>query len=300
MVPFRKIKPMRTACLPIITILALTLVSCADSSKADKEIMKEMEKSLKSSNNTIANFTVTTLKKLENKKYEVGMREKANVWLPKAHRIITITRSCFEYIETLKKINKISPEKSDELFNKLNKYQEAILGTDTVLKIAFADMPESCIIFTPSDSSRKDFYNRYFNHSSKELLSGFLTEIQNRIRNFEAKTVVLCNEQVGAMVDYFESHEAIIGQNANILKQGSELEITAGIGLFSIKANPEIYINGEKCSLNDFGYSFYKKKIRTKPGSYSIPVKIKFTDQDGKENIVEQSVEYTVAKECDQ
>lgn len=300
MVPFRKIKPMRTFCFSIIIILALMLVSCADSSKADKEIMQEMKNSLESSNSTIANFTLATLKKLENKKYEVGMREKADIWLPKAHRIITITRSCFEYIEALKKVNTISPEKSDELFNELNRYQEDILRTDTILKIAFADMPESCIIPTASDSSRKDFYNRYFNHPSKELLSTFLTEIQNRIRNFEAKTVVFCNEQVGAIVDYFESHAAIIGQNANILKQGSELEITAGIGQFSIKANPEIFINGEKCSLNDFGYSFYKKKIKTKPGNYSIPVKIKFTDQDGKQNIVEQNVEYTVAKECDQ
>ncbi|MEI9810185.1 MAG: hypothetical protein WDO16_21235 [Bacteroidota bacterium] len=99
---------------------------------------------------------------------------------------------------------------------------------------------------------------------------------------------------------FYDVYSTIIGQSSNIVRSGEQIEITAGVGAFSRIASLKITIAGKEVTAGDEGIALYKFKSSSKPGTHFIPVKLSYTDQDGKEQTIEKNVEYTVAEECDQ
>jgi gliding motility-associated protein GldM len=76
---------------------------------------------------------------------------------------------------------------------------------------------------------------------------------------------------------------------------GQEVEIMAGVGAFSKAAQPQIIINGQGIGLGEDGQA----KLKMQGGSlgkHSIPVVIRFKDQDGKDQTINKTVEYTVGQ----
>jgi gliding motility-associated protein GldM len=76
---------------------------------------------------------------------------------------------------------------------------------------------------------------------------------------------------------------------------GQEIEISAGVGAFSRAAQPQISINGQSAPIGSEGQA--KLKVAGGGiGKHSIPVVIRFMDQDGKMQEKRSMVEYTVGQ----
>lgn len=292
---------MRYFFFTIAIIFSTLLLSCRNDTKTDQEVIKAMEESLKKSNAALNRATYSVFNELQGKLYEAGSQERAKIWYLRADRIIMFSKIYYDYIDALKKEVPLSQKKVNQLFSELKKYQMDIYEVDSLIRITFETSAYSFDSATVS-STESIFYQKYFDDRSNESQIAFLTQLQNRIKNFESRTVVYCNQQVGAIdgEGFFSSYAFIVGQNYEVIKKGTNLVITAGVGFFSTKSKPEILINGNTLDINQSGYGSYKTKINKSPGKYFIPVKITYTDQDGKKQIVEKNVEYIVTKECDQ
>ena len=87
----------------------------------------------------------------------------------------------------------------------------------------------------------------------------------------------------------------IVAQNSTIVQAGEQVEITAGLFSFRFEQKPDIYVYEKKISLDANGFAIYKLKAAAKPGKYYVPLKINYTDQDGRQQSVQKEIEYTVA-----
>jgi GldM N-terminal domain len=281
------------------SLLSIALLSCDNGSKTDREIIKAMEESLNRSNKTISFSTEKALVSLEDKLYDWASRERASVWLPKTRKIHDISNDCYSYIEKLKEGEKISAENAAILFKKLSQYKSDILNIDYKIRELFGDTSISTNVNSFNIPEARVF-DAFIQKSSTKSKYAFLTQLQNDVKNFENRTILFCNEQVGSISDGFETFSAIINQSSNIVEPGKEIEIKAGIGSFSKMMMPSIIINEKEIPLDDSAVSKYKIKTPDKPGNYSVPIKISYTDQDGKKQFIESRIKYTVAKICNE
>lgn len=284
-----------------ILSLALFLSACAGKSNND-EVIKSLEESLKSSTKSIQISSRANLKSLEEKTTEYVTVDRATIWFPKAKQIAKMSSDVYNYINKLKELKKIDLADAKNLFITLLKYKEDIISIDSSI---WVELKEYLLPFfdsyRTSENTGNSFYARFFKNSTPFQTSGILTKFQNDIAISENIITTFCNVKVGQLdgLGFFESYSAIVGQNSTILKPGDELEIKAGIGLFSYAARPKININGTNIELGEEGYSLFKTKVQKNPGKYKIPVSISFFNQTtGKEESMRVNVEYAVAKEC--
>ena len=119
-----------------------------------------------------------------------------------------------------------------------------------------------------------------------------LSKFQNNVKNAENQVVTFCHEQIGAVKVKFDKTGVLIGQSANYVMPGQEIEVTAGIGAYSSAAAPQISINGSSVQVID-GQG--KSKFQASgAGPHTVPVTIRYKDQDGNEKTETKNVEYTV------
>jgi gliding motility-associated protein GldM len=76
---------------------------------------------------------------------------------------------------------------------------------------------------------------------------------------------------------------------------GQEIEITAGVGAFSTGARPQITINGSGAALGEDGAA-RAKFAAGGVGTHSVPVTIRYTDQEGNPQTITKNIEYTVGQ----
>jgi gliding motility-associated protein GldM len=107
--------------------------------------------------------------------------------------------------------------------------------------------------------------------------------------------VSLFHEQVGKVAVRFDKFAAIIGQSSSYVMPGQEIEITAGVGAFSTGAKPTITINGSGAALGEDGAA-RAKFAAGGVGSHSVPVTIRYTDQEGNPQTITKNIEYTVGQ----
>lgn len=285
----------------IFSLFILTFSSCSKKNKT-ADIIKQLEESLVNSSKVINLSTETTMKALQEKTIDYCTKERAKIWYSKAEFISKETKKLFDHIETLKSNGKIEDRDRFNLFLTATKYKENTFAIDPEIKKVFEkdfQFVNNSISMLGGDTTSGN------NPITKEIpnssIRPLLISLQNDIKIVENKTVYFCNIKVGCNIFIFDSYSAIVGQNSNYLKPGSELEINAGVGAFSKSAQPTININGIKVELSEEGFSTYKMKVPKKAGIYSVAVEIKFTNQTtGNKEQKKINVEYTVAKPCDQ
>lgn len=90
------------------------------------------------------------------------------------------------------------------------------------------------------------------------------------------------------------SSSVLVGQSSQVVRKGGELIITAGVGTFSPVSSPKILINGKRIYLNEHALAEYRLRVSTLKGKYTVPVKIKYMNQDGEEVSQEFEIEYEV------
>ena len=258
--------------------------------------MRALNESLESSNKMLSISTMDVIISLKNKLEEPGSTERAKIWYPKAERIQQLSKDVFEYIENGK--NEISTRsiKSSELFEKLKSYQKQILKVDSKITDEFQ---KSIKLFTRSiDSSNngeEKLFKDYFKNVSYESMIAMLNKLQNNIKINELKIITFCNEQVGRMDGGWYGIASVVTQNCMVLRPKDTLEISAGILTFDKRFNPEIFIYDKEIDTGEEGFAFHKLRVASKPGKYSVPVKINYIDQNGKTVTIQKEIEYTVA-----
>ena len=91
----------------------------------------------------------------------------------------------------------------------------------------------------------------------------------------------------------FSIFSTIVSQNTKHLKAGENLEIWAGIGSFSIAANPTFVINGINVKPDESATAKYIIKVSGK-GKKTIPVRIFYISNKGSKESKEIELDYYV------
>lgn len=260
-----------------------------------------LNESLVTSNSIINNSTEMVYKALEDKLSDPGIVYKARIWEPKARKIMDLSKDMTAYIDSLKTVaekeKSFSKERGTELYSKLLKYKGDLMEIDSSMKLEF----DNKIVITASsfDSVKhdpKDFSDIFFDKSSLEKMVSILSKFQNNISITENRLVRYCN-------NHCPYHSWIIDDwvipftniNADNVKIGNQVRITAGTTTFRKYPETEISIDGKKVPIDANGMAEYSFKAR-KLGKYAAIVKVSYLDQDAKKQILSKSIEYTVTK----
>jgi hypothetical protein len=86
----------------------------------------------------------------------------------------------------------------------------------------------------------------------------------------------------------------VVMQSKTNVKSGEEIEITAGIALFTSRAGPVITVGGKPVSTDFGGVAYYKFKAPVSTGKHTVPVKIEFFKPDGTKGYLTKNITYTV------
>src|SRR5688572_22068897 len=121
-----------------------------------------------------------------------------------------------------------------------------------------------------------------------------LSKFQNDVKTSENKVVTFCHEQVGKVEVIFDKFAPIVGQSSNYLMPGQKLTVTAGVGAFNSQAQPVISIGGVNVPVTN-GVATWETTVGS-IGSSSIPILIRYKDQDGQLKEFPTKVEYTVGQ----
>ena len=93
---------------------------------------------------------------------------------------------------------------------------------------------------------------------------------------------------------FYEMNEPIVSQNSKHFKIDEILEITAGIGSFSMAVQPKFTINGNDVEVDDVGVAKYKMKVAKEVGKHTVTVKICWTKPNGENATLSRKLVYYV------
>jgi gliding motility-associated protein GldM len=306
-----------------IMYLVLTALLALNVSAEILNAFTTVNNSLISTNQTINKSTETIVSSLQEKMSDPASKAKAEEWYPKAQSAVALTKDMNLYIENLKKdILKaadfdparkkdstykvdnldiatrilVEEKKGAELRKKLEEYRAALLRIDPKIAEQFktslqinTDMPKT------QNHSNKTWEAAYFHMVPTVAALTMLTKFQNDVKTSENKVVAFCHEQVGKVTVRFDTYTAIVGQSSNYVMPGQDIEILAGVGAFSKQAAPVISINGQGAALGEDGAAHMKVQGGGL-GKHTIPVHISYKDQDGKDQVIDKTIEYTVGQ----
>lgn len=251
-------------------MLLLFFCSC----RQEKENTELIEESVRQSTKIIDAQTKSIYKVLEEKAHDPRTAEKMKYWKPRADSLKKYRVESQDIIKL--QLESIKEETRAILFSDaLMNYRQQILSLATEINRYLA-----------TDSFFKTPVTKIKNYSYYENYTSIL---ENKALNF-------INASSGSIFENFiTSAEFLLNQNAIHFKTGDTLEIFAGMGVFSSAPAPRIQIKNKQLQiLNGTGsYSFILKE---KPGKYTIPVHLNYTNENG-ENIERiYEVEYFIDK----
>jgi gliding motility-associated protein GldM len=304
--------------------LVLTALLALNVSAEILNAFKTVNNSLETTNKTVNLSTETILKSLEEKKSDPSpaTAQKAVVWFDKANQVKSQSANVYDYIhgikaEILKRAggdinNKNKKFKEDnldittrymvekgegkKLYNKLAEYKKNILSIDPAINVQFANSLQIDLTTPPTSSKgNKTWEAAYFRMVPTVAALTILSKFQNDVKTTENKVVAFCHEQVGKVEYKFDAYVPIVGQSSKYLMPGQELEITAGLGAFSKKNIPNITIGGSNAVPDENGIATFKTPSGG-IGAHTIPVVVKFTDQEGVLQTKTYNVEYVVGQ----
>jgi len=120
------------------------------------------------------------------------------------------------------------------------------------------------------------------------------SRFENNVKVNENKFIAYCHGKTFTIrCGAFDKVLPAVMQSKGFVKGGEVIEITAGIGVFTYRANPQITVNGKTIPV-EYGVAQYKLKTSLKPGNYTVPVKIEYVMPDGTNSFFARNIEYTV------
>jgi hypothetical protein len=154
-----------------------------------------------------------------------------------------------------------------------------------------------------SKEQRNEFINKWLDKnlrgSSALMAMIVLNKLENDMLTISTVLMDYCNDQVGIGDErgLYTSFYVIRSLSSSYVKRGENIEVTAGVGEFSVAAKPRISIDGKEIMLDRNGVARYKFNARGRAGKHSIPVKFEYIADDGKPAIMNEMAEYTIAED---
>lgn len=291
---------MSTAALLIAGLFAIATIlkSCSSNNVESEQLYEIFSQSLDRSRLMMEKQMMGQLKELEGKMHDPSGHYKAKYWYPKANRIDELTHKALQFVDSIQAMKTNSKKSLKEintlLLKRLITYENDMFAVDADLREQFYKInPGFPRGLNAQDSPAYDL-EMYLNLASHTGWVALLTQCKNHIFEMGVRMIEFCNLKVMHHEPWYTTYSAIIGQNSKTILPGEPIEITAGIGAFTIEGKPEVKISGISVPLNEEGVAIYKEKGPTNPGNYTIPVAISFTDQDGKKQEIIKPVNYTV------
>lgn len=303
--------------------LVLTALLALNVSSEILNAFKTVNKSLENTNTTVNKSTETLMKSLDEKRRDPATTLRANIWYPKADNAVKITKGVYDYIQSLKDRiltesggnpkdptkkykednldipTRIMIEKGEgpKLKALLEKYRKELLAIDPSIDSAFkVSLPIN--LDKPESRSRagKTWEGAYFHMVPTVAALTILSKFQMDVKTSENRVVQFCHNKVGEVNVVFDSYGAVIGQSSNYLMPGQQIDITAGVGAFSKKAQPTIVIGGSPIQIGEDGAA-HTTLAGGGIGQHSIPISITFMNQEtGKMQTINKTVDYTVGQ----
>lgn len=301
-VPFRS--------LPALSILmVLTFASCTDKPRKNLSIIRALNESLINSNKLLAASTEDVWTSLAMKRFDEGAAKIAEGAYSKTQLVRSISTNTYNYLEKIKtelvesvdakyNVKAFFKQKERYIYDSLVNYKIRLLQIDPGINNVFKN---SLIVFTSVldtiANSNDEVVEHLFENTDAIAAIAMLNKLQNNIRFNENRIVIFCHQNMAIdhIIEDFRSFQVIVTQSSTIVEEGGDLEIIAGVGAFTSHIKPSITINTKPIQLNEARAAIYKLKAPSKPGKYYVPVKINYTDQNGRKQSIQKKIEYTVA-----
>src|SRR5688572_19496717 len=302
--------------------LVLTALLALNVSSEILNAFKTVNNSLEKTNTTVNSSTQTVMTSLTDKMSDPTTRDRATIWYPKAKQVVDLSKNVYTYIQGLKDnilteaggkpgdpsksfkednldiATRIMVDKGEgkKLYDALAKYKSDVLGVDPLIKQNFENSLQIDLTKPPTKNKGNNTWEAaYFRMVPTVAAMTILSKFQNDVKTSENKVVSFCHEQVGKVTVRFDTYAAIVGQSTTYAMPGQEIDIMAGVGAFSKQALPKITIAGSAVPIGDDGAAHMKINAGA-IGNRSVPVRIEYVDQEGKPQVIEKNVEYTVGQ----
>jgi hypothetical protein len=279
-------------------VIAGITFSCSSGNSDKDKLYLMLAESFENSRQSMGAHAFSELMELKSKTEGPITHIKASIWFLKAKKLNEYTTEILKYVDSLKALQsnneRINKSMTTFLINKLVEYELNMFAIDSQLIYVLRDHVSVFPTILRSKDRRGEKANLFLDKLDNETQLIFLKQLQSNIAHMASVMIEFCNHKMSSHVVHWDTYSAIIGQNTTHLKAGETLEITAGLGAFNNQSNPVIKILGKKIPLNENAYVEYKMKVAEKPGKYEVPVKISYTDQDGKKQEITKQVSYTI------
>ncbi len=287
-------------CLLICFFAIIFFSSCSDDPK-NKIIFQALDESLVRASRDMMRSSETIDLSFQERLLDPATSVIYGRVYPKVQMIQNLTTEMKKYIEDLKANlqngKTLDKDKANDLYSRLVKYKTDLLKIDPKITAAF----DSVLIITTKSfdsNEKKDFAKTFFSHISTEGAMSLLSMFYYNVVNIENRMVLFCHNQPSGP-HHEEWFWPLIAQSSTYVQAGEKIEITAGIGYLSNRFDPEIIISGIKIPLNESRLAVHKFSASRKPGKHFVPVEITYMDQDGGQQTISKTIEYTVAKGLD-
>lgn len=288
-------------------LIAFMCASCSGLTpreRQQRQLVAKLDSSIKRELVFINEQTKVVSRALEDRLSDPFSAERAKIWQPIAEAVQASAKTTTHEIDGI--ITMLDTEQayslfikgpwSDSLYQFLARFRQNSLNAHERLLAEFEQtiLPHKGFNLTmPKDDVKKSL-QQDFTHLTNDEAKALLRYWQKEVAIAANKLITYCFYQVPNYFCGMEFVVPLVSQSQQVLSPGETLSITAGIGSYSAKANPTIHINGQAVPLLDNAVGYYKLKAGERKGKYSIPVVIKYLNQNGVEMSSRTNVDYTV------
>jgi hypothetical protein len=288
--------------------LAVLLLNACNSRKDDNGRFEVLERGLKKTATIIFEDNQRLYYDLESKTKEPRYKVKADYWYNKSVRLLDYSRGMTTYLngleaeidefKTSKEVNHFLLDKGKgiELYNRISKFNNNVILIDTLL--------------IRSVFQKKDFFHMVIDTTqiNADSMSGPLfqnctpSSVKSLIALFKNYVLIMEHYLAQLFLDQIPSYRGwqrfipLIAQNTSVLKKGARLEISAGLGSFTLDGKPVIKINNREIPIGAEGTAEYTLTVNKNVGMYTIPVSIVYLDEEGNKQMFEKKIKYSVVQ----
>ena len=285
-----------------LLIAVIALQACSDSNKNSALIFEELNESLESSNRIAVELINRNRKELQNYLNKGAIAYRAKYWLNKTDTISLLSEEVIEFISSMEKDSENKLDKSLEfklrtLFKRLKNSNDSVINIDDRLKKRFLQKKD--VIgkkYLLKYRNENEFASNIFSQFTLANFRNKMLQFKNDVRLAECDWISFCKDnyiEVDCM--NYEIGSFLISQNKCQIKRREKLLIKAGIGVFFNYGNAVFNIDGKELK-SELGYVLYEMNANGKLGMHQIPIKIEYTDINGKRDTSFDYVEYEIVK----
>lgn len=271
---------------------SIFLVACNNQSPYIEETLSRINSQTSASIHFVDRQNERAFYTLLNRLNDPVTSYKASLWEPK---MVLIQKHCDQMVNALRTFIVAKNHTGEKLNDSINQFKVNLLGVDSSVRNVFEkDIKFFTEPYDSAHTSSEGFITSKFIAASPIARDAYLNVLIEQVKILENRLLNFCLEHCVSEAFVYDTYSAIFGQSSSKVAPKESIEITAGVGAFSRKAKPVISIAGKTIQLMEDGAAHYNFHAPGKPGKYTIPAKISYTDEYGKIQVIEKNIEYRV------